>query len=172
MVKKHSNCNISMTLQVCEEQLNKLYCDVPNLRHIVTEIETIDITSEVNPIPSKQEPDDKDQKRIKREEPKENQNLDTYDLVYTQNHTLPTDQFFNNSQHKRLYRNWHGKDPEDFYLLFIVSHTLCKTKNTIHQVTTMLAASKNVLFPCHNHLLPTSADDLTLWLSPPNQRGW
>ena len=26
-----------------------------------------------------------------------------------------------------------------------------QTKNTIHQVTTMLAASKNVLFPSHNH---------------------
>ena len=33
---------------------------------------------------------------------------------------------------------------------------------TIHQVTTMLATSKNVLFPVHNHLLTTGADDLTL----------
>ena len=32
-------------------------------------------------------------------------------------------------------------------------------KATIHQVTTMLAASKNVLFPGHNHLLTTSTDD-------------
>ena len=39
--------------------------------------------------------------------------------------------------------------------------TLCK-KATNHQVTTMLATSKNVLFPSHNHLLPTSADDPTL----------
>ena len=36
------------------------------------------------------------------------------------------------------------------------------TKNTIHQVTTMLATSENVLFPGHNHLLTTGADDLTL----------
>ena len=35
-------------------------------------------------------------------------------------------------------------------------------KNTIHQVTTMLATSKNVLFPGPNHLLTTSTDDLTL----------
>ena len=32
-------------------------------------------------------------------------------------------------------------------------------KATIHQVTTMLATSKNVLFPGHNHLLTTVADD-------------
>ena len=35
-------------------------------------------------------------------------------------------------------------------------------KATIHQVTTMLATSKNVLFPGHNHLLNTGADDRTL----------
>ena len=35
-------------------------------------------------------------------------------------------------------------------------------KATIHQVTTMLATSKNVLFPGHNHLLTTSTDDLSL----------
>ena len=35
-------------------------------------------------------------------------------------------------------------------------------KNTIHQVTSMLATSKNVLFPGHNHLLTTSADDPSL----------
>ena len=35
-------------------------------------------------------------------------------------------------------------------------------KPTIHQVTTMLATSKNVLFPGHSHLLTTGADDLTL----------
>ena len=28
----------------------------------------------------------------------------------------------------------------------------------IHQVTTMLATSKNILFPGHNHLLTSSAD--------------
>ena len=32
----------------------------------------------------------------------------------------------------------------------------------IHQLTTMLSTSKNVLFPGHNHLLTTGADDLTL----------
>ena len=35
-------------------------------------------------------------------------------------------------------------------------------KATIHQVTTVLAASRNVLFPGHNHLLTTGTDDLTL----------
>ena len=35
-------------------------------------------------------------------------------------------------------------------------------KNPIHQLTTMLATSKNVLFPGHKHLLTTSADDPTL----------
>ena len=35
-------------------------------------------------------------------------------------------------------------------------------KATIHQVTTMLATSKNVLFPGHNYLLTTGTDDLIL----------
>ena len=35
-------------------------------------------------------------------------------------------------------------------------------KATIHQVTTMLATSVNVLFPGHDHLLTTGADDQTL----------
>ena len=39
--------------------------------------------------------------------------------------------------------------------------SLCK-ENIIHQVTTMLATSKNVLFPGHNQLLTTSADDPAL----------
>ena len=38
---------------------------------------------------------------------------------------------------------------------------LCK-KATIQQVTTMLATSKNVLFPGHNHLLTTGTDDPSL----------
>ena len=42
-------------------------------------------------------------------------------------------------------------------------------KATIHQVTTMLATSKNVLFPGHNHLLTTGTDDLMLSLSPEHQ---
>ena len=35
-------------------------------------------------------------------------------------------------------------------------------KATIHQLTTMLATSKNVLFRGYNHLLTTGADDLSL----------
>ena len=34
----------------------------------------------------------------------------------------------------------------------------------------MLATSKNVLFPGHNHLLTTGTDDPTLWLLPKHQR--
>ena len=45
-------------------------------------------------------------------------------------------------------------------------HNICHIhwakKATINQVTTMLATSENVLFPGHNHLLTTGADDLTL----------
>ena len=36
--------------------------------------------------------------------------------------------------------------------------------STIHQVITMLATSKNVLFPDHNYLLTDVADDPTLSL--------
>ena len=39
--------------------------------------------------------------------------------------------------------------------------SLCK-KAAIHQETTMLATSKNVLFPGHNHLQTTNTDDPTL----------
>ena len=39
-------------------------------------------------------------------------------------------------------------------------------KSTIDQVTTMLAASKNVLFPGPKYLVTTGADDPTFWLSP------
>ena len=49
--------------------------------------------------------------------------------------------------------------------LLLLECLLCK-KSTIHQVTTMLATSKNVLLPGHNDLLTTSADDLSLLLSP------
>ena len=45
-----------------------------------------------------------------------------------------------------------------------------RKKATIHHVTTMLATSKNVLFPSHNHLLTTGTDDPTLWLLPERQR--
>ena len=40
-------------------------------------------------------------------------------------------------------------------------YSVCK-KSTIHQVTTALATSKNVLFPGHNHLLTTGTDDPSL----------
>ena len=40
-------------------------------------------------------------------------------------------------------------------------HTVQKA--TIHQVTTMLATSKIVLFPGHNHLRTTGPDDPSLW---------
>ena len=47
-------------------------------------------------------------------------------------------------------------------------------KVTIHQVTTMLANSKNVLFPGPNHLLTSGrpTDDPTLWLLPERQCWW
>ena len=43
-------------------------------------------------------------------------------------------------------------------------------KPAIHQVTTMLATSKNVPFQGHNHLLTTGIDDPTLWLPPKHQQ--
>ena len=45
-----------------------------------------------------------------------------------------------------------------------------RKKAAIHQVTTMLATSKTVLFLSHNHLLTTGTNDPTLWLSPEQQR--
>ena len=47
-----------------------------------------------------------------------------------------------------------------------VHYNAQRKEATIHQVTTMQATSKNVLFPGHNYLLTTSTDDPTLWLSP------
>ena len=43
-------------------------------------------------------------------------------------------------------------------------------KSSVQQLTTMLATSKNVLFPGHNPPLTTGADDPTLWLSPKHQQ--
>ena len=37
-----------------------------------------------------------------------------------------------------------------------------RKRTTIHQVTTMLAISKNVVFPGHNQLLTTGTDDPSL----------
>ena len=45
-------------------------------------------------------------------------------------------------------------------------HCTKKPLSSIHQVATMLATSKNVLFQGYNYLLTTGADDLTLLLSP------
>ena len=53
--------------------------------------------------------------------------------------------------------------------MYIYIYILHK-KATIHQVTTMLATSKNVLFLAHNHLLTTGTDNPMLWLSP--KRRW
>ena len=47
-------------------------------------------------------------------------------------------------------------------LRFSVNTLHCAKKATIHQVTTMLATSKNVLFPGQNHLLTTGTDDPSL----------
>ena len=40
--------------------------------------------------------------------------------------------------------------------------TITTQKATVHQLTTMLSTSKNVLFPGHNHLLTTGAGNLIL----------
>ena len=47
-------------------------------------------------------------------------------------------------------------------LIFSLSKTHCAKKATIHQVTTMLATSKDILFPGHNHLLTTYTDNPSL----------
>ena len=64
-----------------------------------------------------------------------------------------------------IFVTWHTQRG----LLIFTAHSA--KENTIHQVTTMLqATSKNVLFPGHNHMLTTGADDLTVWLSPKRQQ--
>ena len=45
-------------------------------------------------------------------------------------------------------------------------------KDTIQQVTSMLATSENVLFPDHNHLLTTSADDPALYYHHSTSEKW
>ena len=47
---------------------------------------------------------------------------------------------------------------DSFWSVFVMTRG---KKATIHQVTTMLATSKNVVYPGHNHLLTTGADDPT-----------
>ena len=47
-----------------------------------------------------------------------------------------------------------------FFIHITLVH--CAKKASIHQVTTMLATSKNVLFPGYSHLLTTGTDDPSL----------
>ena len=47
---------------------------------------------------------------------------------------------------------------------------LLHKKATFHQVTTMLATSKYVLFPGHNHLLTTGTVDPSLIITIPGAR--
>ena len=51
----------------------------------------------------------------------------------------------------------------------IVQQSLLRKKASIHQETTMLATSKNVQFPGHNHLLTIGTSDQLLQLSPKRQ---
>ena len=46
-----------------------------------------------------------------------------------------------------------------FHCFAVICWATLRKKATIHQVTTMLATSKNVLFPGHNHLLTIGTDD-------------
>ena len=43
-----------------------------------------------------------------------------------------------------------------------IVHEILHKRATIHQVTTMLGSSTNVIFPGHNHRLTTGTDDPTL----------
>ena len=47
-------------------------------------------------------------------------------------------------------------------ILNVRQHITLGKKTIIHQVTTILVTSKNVLFPGHNHLQTAGADDMTL----------
>ena len=57
------------------------------------------------------------------------------------------------------------RDGTGHFICGIKNYSTCASTNTAqkkptyHQVTTMLDTSKNVLFPGHNHLLTTGADD-------------
>ena len=48
------------------------------------------------------------------------------------------------------------------YYCSVTAHYTAQKKPTIHEVTTMLATSKNVLFPGHNHLLTTCTNNSSL----------
>ena len=58
-----------------------------------------------------------------------------------------------------INRNISNESPFAYSAVCIQNTT---QKATIHQVITMLAASKNGVFPGHNHLLTISVDDPTL----------
>ena len=55
---------------------------------------------------------------------------------------------------------------------FICRYIHCAKKPLATSFTIMLATSKSVLVPGHNHLLTTGTDDPTLWLSPEHQHVW
>ena len=60
----------------------------------------------------------------------------------------------------------HNSSSQQPTFMFYSENPSLRKEANIHQVTTMLATSKNVLFPGHNHLLTTGADDPMLWLLP------
>ena len=49
-----------------------------------------------------------------------------------------------------------------FTIVIYYKVLLGKKNPTIHQVTSMLATSKNILFPGHNHLLTSGMDERSL----------
>ena len=58
-----------------------------------------------------------------------------------------------------------GNTSSDVFMLHVMQYGRfwsLRKKVTIHQVTIMLAISKNALFPGHNHLLTTGTDDPSL----------
>ena len=61
-----------------------------------------------------------------------------------------------------IQRHIHGKKTQESKGQSADATTVTAQINTIHQVTAMLATSKHVLFPGHNHLLATGTDDPTL----------
>ena len=71
----------------------------------------------------------------------------------------PHDKPLRDHHHAPIYNRQNDvfRDTKSLYweqLSYSIFNQHC-TKSTIHQVATMLATSKNVLFPGHNHLLTT-----------------
>ena len=85
-----------------------------------------------------------------------------YNSVGMQN--IPADKLSTLHRHAENYRDrWIFRNTMScFTIPSAVYRSMQHKKATIHQLTTMLATSKNVLFPGHNHLLTTGADDPTL----------